>query len=107
LPIAVASDANPGTSPLGSLLVALNMACVLFGLTPEEAFAGATVNAARALGVGAERGQVRAGFLADLVLWRVHPERLSYGINLHAPECVWFGGRPLSREPLACGGPGA
>ena len=70
VPLAVATDCNPGTSPVTSLLLALNMACVLFGLTPEEALAGVTRNAARALGL-ADRGRIAPGMRADLVLWDV------------------------------------
>ena len=70
VPMAVATDCNPGTSPVTSLLLALNMACVLFGLTPEESLVGATRNAARALGL-ADRGRLAPGMRADLVLWDV------------------------------------
>ena len=68
VPIAVATDLNPGSSPLHSLLGAMNMSCVLFGLTPEEALRGVTVNAARALGL-ADRGRLAPGLRADFVLW--------------------------------------
>lgn len=83
VPIAVASDLNPGSSPIASLLLNLNLACLLFGLTPEEALTGATRNAARALGLGAERGTIEPGKVADLVLWNVeHPAALcaQYGL---------------------------
>jgi imidazolonepropionase len=66
--MAVATDLNPGTSPLGSLLAALNMACTLLGLSPAEALAGATREAARALGL-ADRGVLAPGLRADLALW--------------------------------------
>jgi imidazolonepropionase len=69
VPIAVATDFNPGTSPFASLHLAMNMACVQFGLTPEEAWAGVTRNAALALGRGATHGQLKAGFKADLAIW--------------------------------------
>jgi imidazolonepropionase len=68
VPMAVATDLNPGTSPLGSLLAALNMACTLLGLSPDEALAGATREAARALGL-ADRGVLAPGLRADLALW--------------------------------------
>jgi len=71
VPMAVATDDNPGTSPLSSLLIALNMACTLFGLTTEEALAGATRHAARALGLHAELGTIAAGKRADLAVWDV------------------------------------
>lgn len=80
--MAVATDSNPGTSPLCSLLLALNMACTLFRLTPEEALAGATRVAARALGL-ADRGMLAPGLRGDAVLWRVeHPSELAYAMGL-------------------------
>ncbi|TNJ42237.1 imidazolonepropionase [Phaeobacter sp. B1627] len=85
--MALATDCNPGSSPLTSLLLALNMGCTLFRLTPEEALAGVTVNAARALGL-ADRGRIAAGLRADLAIWDVeHPAELAYRIGfnpLHA-----------------------
>ena len=69
VPMAVATDFNPGTSPFISLHWAMNMACVQFGLTPEEAWAGVTRHAARALGRHATHGQLKAGFVADFVVW--------------------------------------
>lgn len=69
VPMAVATDFNPGTSPFISLHWAMNMACVQFGLTPEEAWAGVTRHAARALGRNATHGQLKAGFVADFVVW--------------------------------------
>ena len=83
VPIAIASDHNPGSSPTLSLLLMLNMACTLFRLTPEEAFAGITANAARALGL-ADRGVLAAGRRADLAIWDAeHPRELAYrfGVN--------------------------
>ena len=78
VPIALATDCNPGTSPVTSLLLMLNMACTLFGLTPDEALAGVTRNAARALG-SADRGRLDRGMRADLALWDVgHPRELAY-----------------------------
>ena len=75
VPIAIATDHNPGSSPTLSLLLMLNMACTLFRLTPEEALRGVTVNAARALGL-ADRGMLAAGQRADFALWDVRaPER--------------------------------
>jgi imidazolonepropionase len=79
--MAVATDCNPGTSPTTSLLLMLNMACTLFRLTPEEALAGATVHAARALGL-ADRGALAAGQRADIALWDIaEPAELSYRIG--------------------------
>ena len=64
--MAVSTDCNPGTSPIASLLLAMNMACVLFRMTAAEVLRGVTVNAARALGLGEDRGMLRAGMRADL-----------------------------------------
>jgi imidazolonepropionase len=81
VPMAVATDCNPGTSPVSSLLLMLNMACTLFGLTPAEALAGATRHGARALGLR-DRGTLEEGMRADLVLWDVAaPAELSYRIG--------------------------
>jgi imidazolonepropionase len=78
IPMAVSTDCNPGSSPCTSLLLMLNMACTLFRLTPAEALAGATRNAARALGLH-DRGMLAAGQLADFVLWDVtQPAQLAY-----------------------------
>jgi len=93
VPMAVATDSNPGTSPMTSLLLALNMAATLFGLTVDECLAGATRNAARALGLGEETGTLEAGKWADLAIWDIErPAELVYrlGFNpLHAR--VWRG----------------
>ena len=84
--MAVASDCNPGTAPAASLLLSVNMACLLFGLTAEEAFAGATRNAAIALGKGHDRGTLETGKRADLLLWDLrNPERLVIELNAHRP----------------------
>ncbi len=81
VPLAVATDCNPGTSPTTSLLLMLNMACTLFRLTPEEALAGATRNAARALGL-ADRGTLAPGMRADVALWDIaEPAELCYRIG--------------------------
>lgn len=78
VPIAISTDCNPGSSPCTSILLMLNMACTLFRLTPEEALAGVTRNAARALGLH-DRGVLAAGMRADFVLWNVaQPAELSY-----------------------------
>jgi imidazolonepropionase len=85
--MAVSTDANPGTSPCTSILLILNMACTLFGLTPEEAVAGATRQAARALGLQDEIGTLEVGKRADFALWRIEsPAELCY--NLGANPCV-------------------
>ena len=93
VPMAVATDCNPGTSPVLSPTLMLSMACTLFGLTPEEALAGMTVHAARALGLAAETGTVTVGKAADLCVWRVEqPAELCYWIGLPGPEKRIFAG---------------
>ncbi len=85
VPIAIASDANPGSSPTASLLLMMNMACTLFRLTPEEALAGVTRHAAQALNLQARLGTIEVGKQADLVIWDIQsPAELAYGIG-HNP----------------------
>jgi imidazolonepropionase len=87
VPMAVATDCNPGTSPVLSPTLMLNMACTLFGLTPEEALAGMTREGARALGLQDEIGTISTGKAADLCIWRVsRPAELCYWIGLPGPE---------------------
>ncbi|MEO8010693.1 MAG: imidazolonepropionase [Dokdonella sp.] len=90
--MAVATDLNPGTSPLLSLRLTMNMACTLFRLTPEEALRGATVHAARALGL-CDRGMLHIGMRADFVVWE---------IERPADLCYWIGGQ-LARRIVAGG----
>ena len=86
VPMAVSTDCNPGTSPIASLLLAMNMACVLFRMTAAEVLRGVTVNAARALGLGEDRGMLRAGMRADLAIWKLrHPEQLCAEVGTHRP----------------------
>lgn len=86
VPIAIASDFNPGSSPIPSLLLMLNMSCTLFRMTPEEALAGATRHAANALGLEADRGTLAVGKRADLAIWNINqPAELAY----------WAGYNPL------------
>ena len=93
VPMAVATDCNPGTSPLLSPTLAINMACTLFGLTPEEALAGMTVNAARALGLASQVGAIARGKAADLAVWEVEGlAELAYWIGLPGPARRIFGG---------------
>jgi len=87
VPIAVATDCNPGTSPCNSLLLSMNMACTLFGLTPAEALGGTTAQAARALGLLHDRGTLEVGKRADFALWRIdRPAELCYGLG--ANPCI-------------------
>jgi imidazolonepropionase len=93
VPMAVATDCNPGTSPVLSATLMLSMACTLFGLTPEEAFAGMTVNAAQALGLGAETGTITVGKSADLCIWNIaRPAELAYWVAHPGPERRIVGG---------------
>lgn len=86
IPMAVSTDCNPGTSPIASLLTAMNMACVLFRLTAAETLQGVTINAARALGLAGDRGTLEVGARADLAIWRLrHPEQLCAEVGVHRP----------------------
>ncbi len=92
--MAVATDCNPGSSPLTSILLAMNMAATLFRMTPAECLAGVTAHAARALGL-ADAGHLRAGMRADLAIWDVEsPAELSYRIGFNPLWKRIFGGRP-------------
>jgi len=95
VPMAVATDCNPGTSPLQSLRLAMSLACTHFRLTPEEALRGATVNAARALGL-ADRGMLRVGMRADLALWRIRePAELAYWLGGDLLQAAYSAGTKL------------
>jgi imidazolonepropionase len=92
VPMALATDLNPGSSPLHSILLAMNMGCTLFGLTPDEALAGTTRHAARALGL-ADRGMIAPGLRADLAVWDVErPAELCYRIGFNPLHRRIFGG---------------
>jgi imidazolonepropionase len=87
VPIAVSTDCNPGSSPLTSILLALNLACTLFRLTPEEALAGVTCHAARALGIAGTHGTLEVGKACDLAIWEIGaPAELAYAMG--ANPCV-------------------
>jgi imidazolonepropionase len=99
VPMAVATDCNPGTSPCTSILLAMSMACTLFGLTPEEALAGATRSGARALGVLDDVGTLEVGKRADLAFWRIsQPAELCYALGGNPCTAVMYRGK--IREPL-------
>ncbi len=93
VPMALATDFNPGSSPIASLPLTMNMACTLFRMTPLEALQGTTIHAARALGL-TDRGQIAPGQRADLCLWdATHPAELSYRIGATPLHTRIFGGR--------------
>ncbi|GEB70612.1 imidazolonepropionase [Pseudoalteromonas carrageenovora] len=93
VPIAIASDFNPGTSPLCSLQLMMNMACTLFRLTPEQSLAGVTRNAALALGLN-DRGVLKVGARADIAHWQIgHPSQLSYQFGVNKLLNLWILGR--------------
>jgi imidazolonepropionase len=99
VPMAIATDCNPGSSPIASLLLMLSMACTLFRLTPEEALAGVTRNAALALGLG-DRGTIAPGLVADLAFWDIGaPAELAYQVCLNACVGVWRSGQPVFGAP--------
>ncbi|HRI99303.1 MAG TPA: imidazolonepropionase [Hyphomonas sp.] len=92
VPLALATDCNPGSSPLTSLLLTMNMGCTLFGMTPEETLAGVTVNGARALGLS-DVGQIRPGYRADLAVWNVErPAELAYRVGFNPLHLRMFEG---------------
>ena len=93
VPMAVATDCNPGTAPMTSPLLAMNMACTLFRMTPEEALLGTTAHAARALGL-TDRGRIATGLRADLAIWEAaHPAELSYRIGATPLHARMIGGQ--------------
>ena len=94
--MAVATDCNPGTSPVASMTAAITLACVQFRLTPEEALAGATRHAARALGLADEIGTLEAGKAADLAVWDIErPAELAYWLGKPLLARTWVAGRPV------------
>ena len=100
VPIAIATDHNPGSSPLSSPLLAMNMACTLFNLTPEEALAGVTRNGARALGMQATHGTLETGKSADFALWKIDsPAQLAYEAGANPNAGVVRSGEILRATP--------
>lgn len=94
--IAVATDCNPGSSPLSSILTTLNLSCITLGLTPEEALKGVTVNAARALGIEHRCGTLEVGKVADIALWNIEePSELAYWIGGRKCRHLYKNGEPL------------
>ncbi|WP_306800293.1 imidazolonepropionase [Endozoicomonas sp. YOMI1] len=104
VPIAIATDLNPGTSPFASIRLMMNMACTLFRMTPSEALAGCTRHGAQALGLQHKTGRIRAGLAADLLLWPVsHPASLAAGLTGVSPSLIIKNGQivqsTISRNP--------
>lgn len=101
VPMALATDFNPGTSPISSLCTIMNLACVLWRFTPEEALRGVTINAAKALGLASEIGSLMVGKQADFVLWQVESvAELAYSLNGPVPRYVVKNGIPASSISL-------
>ena len=99
VPMAISTDCNPGTSPVTSLLLTLNMACTLFRLTPSEALAGVTRNAARALGLHATHGTLEPGKAADMAIWEIpRPAYLAYAIGANPCRTVVRSGKTVRRR---------
>lgn len=93
VPMAISTDFNPGTSPLCSLQLMMNMGCTLFRLTPEETLAGVTCNGAKALGLK-DRGELKIGLRADIAHWQIsHPAQLSYQLGVNKLLNLWILGR--------------
>ncbi len=99
VPIALATDLNPGTSPLLSPTLAMNMGATLFGLTPEECLAGMTRHAAKALDLDRDCGVLKKGFAADIAIWLVeHPAELSYWIGHKGPDVLYIAGEKIEEH---------
>lgn len=101
VPIAIATDANPGSSPLTSLLLCMNMACTLFRMTPQEALAGITRNAAKALGQAETCGTLEAGKQANIAMWDVQePAELAYRIGFNPLNRLYFLGEDITKTQV-------
>ena len=99
VPIAIATDCNPGTSPVCSLRSVMSLATSLFKLTPEECLAGVTREAARALGLAHDRGTLETGKRADIAVWDIgHPRDLTYWLGLNELSDLFIGGREIFRS---------
>lgn len=99
VPIALATDLNPGTAPMLSPTLAMSMGATLFGLTPEECLAGMTRNAAAALGLQSECGKIKKGLAADIAVWSIdHPAELSYWIGHPGPDLLYIGGSAVEEH---------
>ena len=97
VPMAISTDLNPGSCPIASLRLMMNMGCNLFGLTPAESLAGVTRAAARALGICCSRGVLRPGLVADMALWPMEtPDQLAYEVGALKPSEIFFGGRHVT-----------
>lgn len=102
VPIAIATDCNPGTSPLCSLRLAMNLGTSLFHLTPEECLAGVTRNAAKALGLSSDRGTLEVGKRADIAEWDIgHPRELTYWAGLNQLRTLYIEGRSVVQNDLS------
>ena len=98
VPIAVATDCNPGSAPVTSLLLMINMACTLFRLTPAEALAGVTRHAATALGMGKTHGTLEAGKQADFAIWDIErPAELAYRVGFNPLQRAVRAGKTVTR----------
>ncbi len=94
VPMAIATDANPGSSPLNSIQLMLNMACTLFRLTPAEAIAGVTCHGAKALGLESTKGQLKVGYDADIALWQIQqPAELCYQFGVNPLKSLYINGK--------------
>lgn len=96
VPMAIATDANPGSSPINNIQLMLNMACTLFRLTPAEALAGVTCNGAKALGLSTSKGQLSLGFDADIALWNIErPAELCYQFGVNPLDALFVAGQKV------------
>ena len=96
VPMAIATDANPGSSPINNIQLMLNMACTLFRLTPAEALAGVTCHGAKALGLSKSKGQLSPGFDADIAMWSIdRPAELCYQFGVNPLDTLFVAGQKV------------